>query len=109
MIRFACMVLSIGVVLGLASTIAAEDKKAESKTLEGTITCAKCDLGIAKDCATVIKVKEGGKDVIYWFDKDGDKKNHGKICKEAKEGKVTGTLGKDGDKLTIKVTKVEFK
>ena len=36
----------------------AEDKKV---TLKGTITCAKCDLGVESKCATVIKVKEAGK------------------------------------------------
>jgi hypothetical protein len=108
MVRYASMVLSLGLVLGLAGILTAEDKK-EAKTLEGTITCAKCDLKLADKCATVIKVKEGDKEVVYWFDTDSSKKNHKTICTEAKEGKVTGTVGKDGDKMTIKVTKVEFK
>ena len=82
---------------------------AEEKTLKGTITCAKCDLKKETACATVIVVKEDGKEVIYYFDKDSHKKNHSKVCQEAKEGTVTGTVSKDGDKMTIKVTKVEFK
>ena len=108
MVRYASMVLSLGLILGLAGLAKAEDKP---KTLEGTITCAKCDLKLVKDkCATVIKVKEGDKEVVYWLVDDKDaKENHKVICNEAKEGKVTGTIKKDGDKMTIKVTKVEFK
>lgn len=77
----------------------------EEKTIKGTITCAKCDLGVAKACATVIK--EGDK--VYYLDAAAGKKNHGKICKSPAEGSVTGVVGKDGDKLTIKASKVEFK
>lgn len=93
----------------VSAVVAAEGKKAEEKTLEGTITCAKCDLKLAPACATVIKVKEGDKDVLYYFDKAGEKKYHSDVCQEAKEGKVTGVVSKKGDKNMIKVSKVEYK
>jgi hypothetical protein len=86
-----------------------EEKSGEEKTLNGTITCAKCDLKKETVCATVIVVKEDGKQVIYYFDKDSHKKNHPPVCQQPKEGTVTGTVGKDGDKHTIEVTKVQFK
>ena len=54
---------------------------------------------------TVIKVGEK----VYYFDKDSNKKYHKDICKEAKDGTVTGTVKKDGDKMVITATKVEFK
>ena len=109
MLRFACM-LSAGIVLGLATLASAEDKKETKEvTLKGTITCPKCDLGTADKCATVIVVKEKGKDVIYWFDAAGDKKHHGKICKTPTEGTVVGAVSKDGDKMIVTVSKVEFK
>jgi hypothetical protein len=104
MLRLTCLVLSLGLVLALTTRSYAEDK-----TLKGTVTCAKCDLGIEKACATVIKVKEGDKDVIYYFDKESDKKYHKNICQTPKEGTVTGAVSKDGDKMVIKVTKVEYK
>ena len=78
---------------------------AEEVTLTGKVTCAKCDLKLADKCATVIV----SKDVVYYFDAAGDKKNHGEICKSAKEGSVTGEVSKDGDKNIIKVSKVELK
>lgn len=82
-----------------------EGKAAKEMTLEGKITCPKCDLGEAEKCATVIKVK----DKLYWFDAASNKKYHGEICKAAAEGKVTGKVTKDGDKMVISVTKLEFK
>ena len=92
------------------SATAEEPKKKESKeakemTLEGKITCPKCDLGEAEKCATVIKVK----DKLYWFDAASNKKYHSDICKAAIEGKVTGKVTKDGDKMMISVTKLEYK
>jgi uncharacterized protein DUF6370 len=103
MLRFACAVLCLGLILGVAG---ADEKE---KTLKGTITCAKCDLGVAKACATVIKVKDGDKDVVYYFDSAAHKKYHGDTCKEAKEGTVTGTVSKSGDKMMVKVSKLEYK
>lgn len=96
-------VLGVAFLAFVASpTIAAEEKEQE---LKGKITCAKCDLGTADKCATVIKVG----DKVYYFDKDGDKKYHGKICTTPMDGTVTGTVKKDGDKMVVTVTKLEFK
>ena len=82
---------------------------AEEVTLKGKVTCAKCDLKLASKCATVVVVKENDKDVVYYFDADSDKKDHGEICKTPKEGSVTGEVSVTGDKHTIKVSKVEYK
>lgn len=90
-------------VIGLTQ---AQDKEV---TLKGKITCARCELKKEKACATVIVVKENGKDVVYYFDKEAHKKYHGDICKESKEGEATGTVTKDGARLVIKASKVTFK
>jgi hypothetical protein len=106
MIRmFGLFVCGLAFAALIAAPVAAEDKEV---TLTGTITCPKCDLGTADKCGTVIKVKEGEKDVLYTFDADSNKKYHGDICKEAKPGKVTGKVKKDGDKMVISVTKLEY-
>jgi len=104
-------VLLFGLALCLTAGARADDKKDPKKevTLKGTITCAKCDLGVESKCATVIKVKEGDKDVVYYFDADAHKKNHGPICKSPKEGTVTGTVSEKDGKKTITVTKVDMK
>ncbi|WP_020470721.1 DUF6370 family protein [Zavarzinella formosa] len=99
-------VLGFGVLgMTVASTVSADDKKEEK--LVGTVTCAKCGLKIKgqEDCATVIKVGEK----VYWFDEKGHEANHKPVCGKGKEGTVTGVTGKDGDKLTVTVSKVELK
>ncbi len=108
MVRFAKLfAVALALVAFIATAQARPDK--DQKTLTGTITCAKCDLGKESKCATVIKVTEGGKDEIYYFDQKGDKANHGKICKSPKEGTVTGTVSEKDGKKVITVSKVEFK
>lgn len=106
--RAVCLMLSFVLVLGLVAGMSAADDK--EVTLKGTITCAKCDLKLEKACDTVIKAKDkDDKEVVYYLDKDSGKKYHKEICTEAKEGEVTGVIGKDGKKMTIKASKVTFK
>jgi hypothetical protein len=102
------MFFALAVVFALVVQASAEDKEV---TLKGTITCAKCDLKVKGQdtCATVIKVKEGDKDVIYYFDEDSHKKNHKTICKEAKEGTVKGKVSEKDGKKIITAEKVDFK
>jgi hypothetical protein len=80
--------------------------------LKGKITCNKCDLGKSSDCETVIvvkeKVKDETKEVVYFFDKKSDKKYHGAICTESKNGTVTGTVKDEDKKKVINVKKVEY-
>jgi hypothetical protein len=97
------IVLSLAVVLGFLALAQADDEK--EKVLKGTITCAKCDLKIAKKCNTVIKVQ----DTVYWFDKQSNKKYHRDTCMEAKEGTVTGTVSEKEGKKWVHATKVEYK
>jgi hypothetical protein len=107
MVRFAkVFVLAFAVAALVATAQARPDKE---KTLTGTITCAKCDLGKESKCATVVVVKEDGKDVVYYFDAKGDKANHGTICKSPKEGSVTGTVAEKDGKKWVTVSKVDWK
>ncbi len=102
-VRF--LVLAVALVF-VANVIAQEGKEV---TLKGKITCAKCDLGKEKTCATVIVVKDGDKETVYYFDKESNKKNHKQICTQAKDGSVTGTVSEEDGKKVVKATKVEFK
>jgi hypothetical protein len=96
--------LGLAAVLVLVVGARADDKK--EVTLEGKITCSKCDLKLDTDkCHTVIKTKDGK---VYYFDDESGKKNHKKICQSPMDGKVTGTISEEGDKKIIKVSKVEF-
>ncbi len=96
--------LGLGLVFAVAASSVADDKDKETK-LEGKITCAKCDLKKEAKCATVIVVK----DTIYYFDAASNKKYHKDICTESKEGSVTGTVKKEGDKNIISVKELKYK
>ena len=86
-----------------------KDDKNKEVTLKGDVCCAKCELGMGDKCATVIRVKESGKDVIYYFDADAHKKHHAPVCKAVKEGTVMGKISEKDGKKIVTVTKLEFK
>src|SRR5262249_4411445 len=99
----------LAVAVLLIANLQAEEKKDKEVTLKGTICCAKCELKESAKCATVIKVKEDSKEVVYYFDDKAGKKYHSKICNEAKEGEVTGTTSEKDGKKIVTVSKLEFK
>ena len=107
MFRILSALFVVGILLAFAGApaVAKDKEEAKAEKLEGKITCAKCDLGLADKCMTVIKVGEK----VYYFDDVTSKKYHTEICKAAKDGTVTGTVKKDGDKMIVTPTKVEFK
>ena len=110
MVRFAKLFAVALALVALVATVQARpDKDKGEKTLTGSITCGKCDLGVDKKCATVIKVKEGDKDVVYYFDDAGHKKHHGKICMTPTDGTVTGKVSEKDGKKIVTVSKVEWK
>jgi len=86
---------------------AAEETKDKTVTLEGTATCAKCDLGTEDKCATVLQVKEGDKTVDYYITGEPDKEFHKKICKKSKDAKATGTVSEKDGKKMLEVTSIE--
>lgn len=93
------------VFVAVAAITAADEK---GKTLKGSITCAKCDLGKEKKCMTVIVTKEDGKDVVYYFDAKSNGKYHKDICKSAKKGTVTGDVSEKDGKKVVKVTDLKY-
>ncbi len=99
-------ILCFAVLVALTVPVAAQTKEVK---LTGKITCAKCDLKTEKECATVIVVKEGGKDVTYHLDEKSHKTYHDTVCQGGKEGTVTGNVSEAGGKKIITATKVELK
>lgn len=79
-------------------------------TLKGKIMCAKCELKESKTCQTVIKVKEDGKEVTYYFHDKGNKETHHEaVCGGGrKEGTVTGIVTEKDGKKWIAPKKVEY-
>jgi hypothetical protein len=98
------------IAVSFGAFVAAEDKKDEKKTLEGTLTCTKCALGESKACAHALIVKEGDKKVTYYIaDKGGKEAYHAKCCTADVDGvKVTGKIVEKDSKKTIEEPKVEL-
>jgi hypothetical protein len=80
----------------------------ETTTLRGTICCAKCALKQMNRCATLIVVREGCRETLYWFDAASDKEHHLKVCHGARRGEVKGTVKRDGDRMIVSVQSIRF-
>ena len=80
-----------------------------SKTLKGTMTCAKCDLKVADKCQNVLQVKDGDATVTYYIeDNDVSKGTHKKVCTAAVDNvSITGTVSEKDGKKWIAPTKIE--
>jgi hypothetical protein len=113
--------IAFGIALGLLALVisgrgnAADKQKAaetadaqKTVTLSGQIGCGHCALNVTKSCADVIRVKEDGKDVIYFFADDPSRKHDTAMCDSVRDGKVTGVVSEKNGKKTIKVSKVEL-
>src|SRR5436305_15186844 len=95
---FCTLALALGITaLGLA-TVSAEDGK--EVTVKGTFVCAKCELKETPKCANAIKVKEEGKDVVYYLKDTGGKESyHKSFCTAPADGSVKGVVSEmDGKK-----------
>jgi hypothetical protein len=91
-----------------AGISAAEEETAKPMTMEGTATCAKCDLGTADKCTSVMQVKDGDKTVTYLLAGKAGGDWHSNICKGAKPVKATGTVTEKDGKKTLEVTEIEI-
>ena len=76
----------------------------EEVTLEGTATCAKCDLGTEKKCTNVLQAGEE----LYYLDGEAGPKWHKHICKSSKEVKVTGKIEEADGKKTLVASSIEI-
>ena len=92
----------------LSANVSAAEAMGKEVTLKGTATCAKCDLGTAKECANVLQVKEGGKTVTYYLAGKADMEWHKNICKAPKSVTMTGTVTEKDGKKTLDVSKMEM-
>ncbi len=102
------MVLAFAGVFALATAGRAADDK--EVTLKGDIMCAKCELKEGSKCANVIKVKDGDKEVVYYFLDKGNKEDyHEPLCGGGKKaGSVTGVVSEKDGKKWIKPSKVDY-
>jgi hypothetical protein len=105
------LAMSLVAALGLTGLFLGAARAAEKEvTLKGKILCAKCELNETKKCVTAIKVKEDGKDVVYYFLDKGAKENyHEEVCGGGvKEGTVVGVVTEKDGKKWVTPKKVEY-
>ena len=98
--------LALLAVFALANVVRADDT---SRTLKGTMTCAKCGLKTADKCQNVLQVKDGDTTVNYYVtDNDVAKGAHEKVCSAPVENvTITGTVSENDGKKWIAPTKIE--
>lgn len=101
--RYALALVCLMACLGF---VVAEEK---AVTLEGKVCCAKCELGKEKKCMTVVVTKEKGKEVVYYFDADSNKKFHKDYCSGSTEAKVVAKVSEKDGKKVAAVEKIEAK
>lgn len=107
-VRFCMLIFGLCACCWLTGPLLGQEKQTEV-TLNGKITCAKCELELTKRCASVIVVKESDKEVVYYFDAASNKKYHAETCSQSREGEVVGTVSEVDGKKTIAVTRLKFK
>jgi hypothetical protein len=98
-------VLSFAAIV-LTSVGSAQDKK--EAVLKGLIACNKCELAKSTECETVILVKDGKKEIVYFFDKDSHAKYHDGVCASPQQGTVIGVVKDVDKKKVISVKKLEY-
>jgi hypothetical protein len=100
--------LAVMVVLAVTLSLRAEEKK--DVTVKGTVMCAKCELKEGSKCQTVVRVKEGGKEVTYYFQDRGAKESyHEEVCGGGRqEATVTGVVSEKDGKKWLTPSKVVY-
>ena len=110
--------LSIIAITALGLSVQADDtaKKADlvataaGTKVEGSGTCAKCDLKIADKCqnAIIVTGADGKKETILCDANDVAKAFHGKVCKGSADVKAEGVITEKDGKKTIALTKIDL-
>jgi hypothetical protein len=108
--QLSALAIGLAFVFTLSASARAADKAPSAKaadtgaaangkevTLTGDLGCGKCNFKTTKECQNILKVSEGGKDVMYYLAKnDVSEKNHEAVCSGTKPATVTGTLSEEG-------------
>lgn len=85
-------------LIGASLSLTLVTAQAEEKTVEGEMSCAKCNLGIADKCEDTLKVG----DVLYLLEEGGNRKTSEHVCSDSAKAKVTGKFEeRDGKKFIV--------
>jgi hypothetical protein len=110
----AALALALGFAIvtlaGSTYSTGAEEKKEDTKKLEGKLTCTKCALSETTACGHALLVKQDGKEIKYYLnDKGGKETYHKKCCTQDVDAVVTGKVVEKDKKMYINDPKVEIK
>src|SRR5581483_2368125 len=106
--QLSAFIMSLAFAFTLSAGARAADKEPTAKaggtaakgkevTLSGDLGCGKCNFKTTKECQNVLKVSEGGKDVMYYLAKnDVSNQNHDEVCSGTKPATVTGMVSEEG-------------
>jgi hypothetical protein len=107
--QLSAFVMSLAFAFTLSAGASAADKapaakagdtaaaKGKEVTLSGDLGCGKCNFKTTKECQNILKVSDGGKDVMYYLAKnDVSEQNHEAVCSGTKPATVTGVLSEEG-------------
>jgi hypothetical protein len=110
MMRKLLMLAVAGILVSGFAFVKAEDE-GKKETITGDAVCGKCALKETKDCQNVVIVTKDGKETKYYLEKNEffkDAHSGLKICTASKDSpikvKVTGTVVKKDDKMTLTPT-----
>lgn len=90
-------------LFGAAVAFTFTTAQAEEKTLEGEMSCAKCNLKIADSCEDTLKVG----DTLYLLEENGKRKTSEHVCSGSAKAKVTGKVEERDGKQFLVASKIE--
>jgi hypothetical protein len=104
------VVTSLALAIALTAALAVRAREAKEVKLTGQVMCAHCELKEGGKCQTVIRVKEDGKEVTYFFKDKGSKEGyHEPVCGGGRQdATVTGIVTEKEGKKWITPSKVEY-
>ena len=102
--------ISLCIALALTLTVwnGLEGGQQKEVTVKGQVACAKCALNKETTCMAVVVEKKEGKEIIYYFDAEGNTKYHPDVCPDPKNGAVTGVVSEKDGKKYIAVKEVKY-
>ena len=103
------ILLAAGLLWAASAPQIFADDSSTSASLTGLLVCGKCTLHITSECQNVLQVQKDGKTVNYFLTQNPVSKDfHSNICQtDGEKVTVTGTVKQDGDKVTLKASKIE--
>ncbi len=90
-------------LIGTAFALTAAQAGEKKQTLEGEMSCAKCNLKQADACEDTLKVGEE----LYLLEEGGKRKTSEHVCSGTAKAKVTGKVEERDGKKFLVVSKIE--